>query len=266
MQKASGSLAQAVRIALAASVLAALASPGSATVRFSNTGTTSGWDSTYVEHNGTVAQVSSPAYKGTTAIRFRQIYDSSYTGRYHAEVRKNNMAQNGMEQRYYGYAFYLPSNWQFVSQNYNFGQFITNYYSTDAGECRTAGVPITMHQMLGNVLRTRTISGDTCNEVQTSWDVATVTAGTWHRLLLRATWRSDTTGAFKVWYDGSVKVDVANVATILKGTKQFTFVAGLYANGWHDDGKMVGTQGTRELYVDQVAIATVYAEANPSDW
>ena len=239
---------------------------GHATVYFENTGNTSGWSTIYQEHNGSVTQVSSPVYKGSTALRCRQIYDSSYTGRYHSEVRKSGMAQNGMEQRYYGYTFYLPSNWQFVNQNFAIGQYITNYYDSDGG-CRTAGVPITMHHLFGTTLRTRLKSGDTCNEKVTSYDVTTsVSAGVWHRLLVRALWRSGTTGTYKVWYDGAVKIDLANVATILNDTKQYTWVMGNYANGWRDDGRMVGTQSTRDIYIDHIRAASVYQEANPSDW
>ncbi|KAI2689295.1 CAZyme family PL20 [Penicillium roqueforti] len=104
---------------LSAAALLALSLTASATQIFSNSGTTSGWSSTNQEHSGTVQEVTNVVYKGPTALKMTQVYDSSYTGRYHSEVVKNNVYKRG-DTGFYGFAFCLQENWQFSpAQSYN---------------------------------------------------------------------------------------------------------------------------------------------------
>jgi hypothetical protein len=249
----------AFRVLTAAATLFA-AAPGHASVQFENTGSASGWSSLYVEHNGSVTTVSSPVYKGTTSLRARQIYDSSYSGRYHAEGRKSSLQKRGSD-NYYGWTFRLPSNWQFVDQNYNMQQFIANFSGCSGGQ------PTTMTKLRGTTLSTRVVTGPNgCDRTATSLNIVTsVTAGTWHRVVIRGRWRSDSTGVFQAWYDGSKKIDRSgsNIPAVDTG---YTGCFGMYANGWYDDKKMVGTQGTREWNLDQIRETTSYNEADPAQW
>jgi hypothetical protein len=241
--------------------LAAAPAVSHATVYFSNTGNLSGWSKIYVEHNGSTTQVSSPVYKGSTAVRCRQVYDSSYTGRYHCELRADGLTNQGND-RYYSFTFYLPSNWQFVDQNFNIEQFI----GTPA-EC-SSGQPWTMVWIRNNALSTRTTSGpDGCTRTSTDYLVtSSVQTGTWHRVVMRGRWRSDTTGLFQFWYDGSKVIDKQNIATCPDTDTAMEYAVGNYANGWHDSGTMLGTQSTRDVFVDHVRVATTYAEADPAQW
>ena len=75
-----------------------------ATQIFRNTGTRSGWDSINEEHSGSVQQVTNLVYEGSTALKMTQIYDPSYTGRYHSEVTKNNIYKRG-DTGFYGFDF-----------------------------------------------------------------------------------------------------------------------------------------------------------------
>src|SRR5688572_29461367 len=61
---------------------------GIASVNFQNTGNLNGWDRIFTQHRGTVTQVSNPAFKGSTAVRTRQVYDGP-GGRYHSEIQKH---------------------------------------------------------------------------------------------------------------------------------------------------------------------------------
>src|SRR5436190_22848001 len=104
-----------------------LASPALATVYFQNDGTKTGW-SNYPqspENKGRIDQVSSPTYKGSTALRMEQTYDSAWAlagHGFHAEVVKTN-AQSLNTDRYYGGAFMLPSTWSTIDNNVTFQQF-----------------------------------------------------------------------------------------------------------------------------------------------
>ncbi|HEY9723548.1 MAG TPA: polysaccharide lyase, partial [Oscillatoriaceae cyanobacterium] len=164
-----------------------------ATIYFRNTGTTSGWSSFYVEHNGSVTAQSTPHYDTTTSLRARQIYDSSYTGRYHAEARYSQGAKQGWD-RYYGYCFYLPSNWQYVDQNFNIMQFI------GTPSCATGGQPWTMLWIRNQALQTRITTGpDGCTRSDQNFTItSSTTLGTWHKVTIHGDWESNNTGWFSV--------------------------------------------------------------------
>src|SRR5436190_12426489 len=174
-----------------------------ATIHFENTGNLTGWTTIWHEDGqGDVTEVNSPVFKGVTALRCRTVFRSTYGGRYHTEVRKGGMAQIGMD-RYYGWVFYLPSNWQFVNQSFNVQQFIGN-----ASGC-SGGQPWTMTHLVDHSLITRITTGpDGCTRTHEPFTVSTnVTAGTWHRIVLHGKWQPNNTGTFQFWYDGSQKVN-----------------------------------------------------------
>ncbi len=240
----------------------ATSAPGS--VLFHNAGTTSGWSTSTHEHWGTVTQVGSPSYKGGNAIKVTQIYDSAYTGRYHSEEVWNDGYRPG-DQRFYGFAFYLPADWQFVNQSFNIAQFIADFTNTGCDDW----MPTTMMWISGNQLSTRVKSGTVCGQQTTTFNnIATVTAGQWHRVEIQASWKSDASGFFKVWYDGTKVLERLGIPTTIADpqNRTYSFRVGMYANAWHDQHTMLGTQGTRSLYIDQVGIGTAFANADPAAW
>ncbi|KAJ5972896.1 uncharacterized protein N7479_002814 [Penicillium vulpinum] len=224
-----------------------------ASLIFKNIGTTSGWDKINQEHHGTVKQVTDQVYKGTTALKMTQIYDASYSGRYHSEVVKNNVYKRG-DTGAYGFSFRLQDDWQFSPvQSYGIGQFIADF--TDSG-CED-WMPTTMIALKGNKLYSRVKQGTVCNQkIKGFNNLATVTAGEWHRLEIEAKWESGSTGYFKVWFDGKKVLDEQNISTTVEDDRAFQFRAGLYANGWHDDKQMKGSQGTRQIWYDEIAAGT----------
>lgn len=250
------------RIALVAAALG-LPSAVHATVIFQNTGNTSGWSSIWQENGKcSITQVSTPVYKGSTALRARCTYSSSYSGRYHGEVRKSGMCQRGQD-RYYSFAFYIPSSWQNVSQGFNIQQFIGN-----ASGC-SGGQPTTMTSLRNyDDLVTRIVTGPSaCQRTTTNFTVVTaVSKGVWHRVTFRGKWRSDYTGVFTFWYDGSQKLNKTNTKTHPADDYSLNLAVGNYANAWHDQDKMEGTQSTRDIFVDHIRVATSYAEADPASW
>lgn len=167
--------------------------PSHATQIFRNTGTTGGWDFINREHKGTVDQVSNVVYEGSTALKMTQTYDPAWTGRYHSEVVKNNVYRRG-DTGYYGFAFRLSDTWQFSpTQNYNIAQFIADF--TDVpGNCDD-WMPSSMVWLVGNQLSTRVKQGTLCAQrTETFSNIATVTAGVWHKIVIQASWKTDGTG------------------------------------------------------------------------
>lgn len=243
--------------------LLSLAFSAQATQIFSNTGTTSGWDSTNQENRGTVQQVTNVVYKGSTALKMTQIYDSSWSGRYHSEVVKNNVYKRG-DTGFYGFAFRLQDNWQFSpAQSYNIAQFIADFSDTGCDDY----MPSTMVWLVGNQLYTRVKQGTICaQKIQTFPNLATVSPGAWHKIVIQSSWKTDGTGYFKMWFDGTKVLEKFNIDTTIADDRAFQFRVGLYANGWHDDKGMKGTQGTRQIWYDSIAAGSTFADADPDQW
>ncbi|KAJ5173737.1 Polysaccharide lyase [Penicillium coprophilum] len=233
--------------------LLALGLSAQASLIFKNSGTTSGWDKTNQEHRGTVKQVTDEAYEGKTALKMTQIYDEDYSGRYHSEVVKNDVYKRG-DTGAYGFSFRLQDDWQFSPvQSYGIAQFIADF--TDSG-CED-WMPTTMIALKGNKLYSRVKDGSVCKqEVHGFNDLATMTAGEWHRIEIEAKWESDGTGHYVFYYDGEKVLDKQNISTTIDDDRAFQFRVGLYANGWHDDKQMKGSQGTRSIWYDAIAAGT----------
>ncbi|WP_434390150.1 polysaccharide lyase [Melittangium boletus] len=233
-----------------------------AAVGFHNTGTLSGWNAINREHKGTVNEVTNLTYEGPTAIKVTQIYDPSYTGRYHSEVVKHNVYRRG-DTGFYGFAFRLQNDWQFQSQSFNIAQFIADFGDTGCDDY----MPSTMVWLSGNQLNTRVKQGSVCSQKTVNFtNLATVSAGDWHRIVIQTKWASDNTGFFKMWFDGQKVLEQYNLATTVSDDRSFQFRVGLYANGWHDNGYMQGSQGTRSIWFDEIGTGTTFADADPNQW
>ncbi|KAJ5822676.1 Polysaccharide lyase [Penicillium robsamsonii] len=239
--------------------LLALSLSAQASLIFKNSGTTSGWDKTNQEHRGTVKQVTDEAYEGKTALKMTQIYDEDYSGRYHSEVVKNDVYKRG-DTGAYGFSFRLQDDWQFLPvQSYGIAQFIADF--TDSG-CED-WMPTTMVALKGDKLYSRVKEGSVCKqEVHGFNDLATVTAGEWHRIEIEAKWESDGTGHYTFYYDGEKVLDEQNISTTVEDDRAFQFRVGLYANGWHDDKQMKGSQGTRSIWYDEIAAGTKLSDVS----
>ncbi|CAH0046059.1 unnamed protein product [Clonostachys solani] len=242
----------------AAAALALLPQLADATRLFYNSGTVSGWSGDpFTENKGTVAEVTNVYSKGPTALKMTQTYDSSWKGRYHSEVRLNDGYKTG-DERAYAFSFRLSESWQIVNEGYNIAQFIADL----AGACDD-WMPSTMIWIEGNQLVTRYVNGNyvvpECKRsIQGSGKIATVTPGKWHRVIVEAKWKNDSTGYLKLWFDGKVVWEKNNIATTIKADKQFQFRVGLYANSWQDG--MEGSQPFRQIWYDEVAVGTTLAD------
>ncbi|APR88566.1 secreted glycosyl hydrolase [Minicystis rosea] len=233
-----------------------------AAATFHNTGTLSGWDFINREHNGSVNEVTNVTYKGTTALKVTQIYDPSYTGRYHSEVVKNKAYRRG-DTGFYGFAFRLQADWQFQPQSYNIAQFIADFSDTGCDDY----MPSSMIWLQGNQLYTRVKNGSICNQhIQTFGNLATVTAGEWHTVVIQAKWASDGTGVYKLWFDGNKVLDKSGLSTTIADDRYFQLRVGLYANGWHDTGYMQGSQATRSIWYDEIGMGPTFTSVDPAQW
>jgi hypothetical protein len=243
-------------------VLSMVAAPtaGFATVVFQNTGTTSGWDYLSTQNKGTLTQVTSPVYKGTTAVRARQIYVSGSSERFHSELGKRNVGKRG-DDRYYGWAARVPSNWQFTSQWYILSQLGISYSGLSC-----SGEPLSKSYLSGSTLKLEITTGTPCSSKSSSVTVATgFTAGVWHRLVYRYKLGSDSTGQLQYWVDGTKKLERLNTANITSTSNQVRWSIGLYCSQWFGRA-LEGSQGTRDVFVDQARVASSYNEADPSKW
>ncbi|KAI0145861.1 polysaccharide lyase family 20 protein [Hypoxylon sp. NC0597] len=247
----------------------ALLVPGllvTATPIFKNSGTLKGWDGINHEHKGTVSEVKDQSYKPDTSIKVVQTYDPNYTGRYHSEVYKEGVYKVG-DDGYYGFAFRLDPKWDTShGQSYNIAQFISNLKDNPDNTCKDDWIPSGMIWVEKDQLYIRSKGGNMCKSVLKKYTIGTVKPGVWHRVVLQAKWRSDNTGYYKVWFDGKEVLEKSNIITTYNDKQKnygFQFRTGLYANGWHDDKHMEGSQGTRQLWIDSVGIGSTYEDADP---
>jgi hypothetical protein len=237
-----------------------------ATQSFRNTGTKSGWDSFSIEHSGTVQEVTDVTYEGPSAIKATQTYDPNYSGRYHSEAVHNNGYKLG-DTGFYGFTFRLQQDWQFSpSQSYNLAQFIADF--SDYKSSCDDWIPTSMVWIVGDQLYSRVKTwDDICHQhVNTFANLAQVSAGVWHKVEIQASWKADSTGYYKLWFDGNLVVSKYNIPTTLNDPRTIGFHVGLYANGWHDDKQLKGTQGTRQVWYDEIAMGTMFADADPAQW
>ncbi|KAL2133657.1 hypothetical protein VTI74DRAFT_1935 [Chaetomium olivicolor] len=228
---------------------------------FTNRGTLNGWGGSQTEHNGEINEVTDVFFDQPPALVMTQTFDVSYTGRYHSEVRVLNAYKHG-DTRFYGFAFRLPPDWQFdPPQSYDLAQFIAPFDKCDSF------MPTTMFWAEGTKLFTRLKTGSVCDQKTKKLPLdITLTAGEWHKVIIGASWKSDATGFLRLFYDGKQVLDEQNVATTVSEDVPFQFRVGLYANGWHDDKGMKGSQGFRQVFYDKIAIATTMDEADPDLW
>jgi hypothetical protein len=241
------------RFAGLASAAMSLSTSAHATVYFQNTGTTSGWSYVTREHNGTVTQISAPAYKGSTAVRSVQIYDRAHGDTtLHSELGIRNMGQIGQE-RYYGWAIRIPA-----------GESTGGTISQIATDACSSGRQTEMMVITGAaVIDLKTKHGTACSPTTGRYNIVpSMTKGVWHRIVIRKRWRNDPTAITQVWYDGVLKLSRTGVSNAIAGNNlTYRWSIGLYAGfGGTIDGEK------RSMYVDHARVASSYAEADPAGW
>ncbi|KAI9051621.1 hypothetical protein LZ554_004664 [Drepanopeziza brunnea f. sp. 'monogermtubi'] len=238
---------------------------------FANKGTINDdWDAIFIDSGsqGTVSQVDNVFYESPTALKMTQTY-TGYGGRYHSEVHRYNAYRKG-DTGFYGFAFRLSSEWQFApAQSYNLAQFIADF--SDLPACAETYMPSSMLWLVGDRLQSRVKTGAVCpvsqQRVVPFADLATVTRGAWHTVVIQARWRDDAAGFYKIWFDGQSVLNRTGIETTVSDPRYFQFRVGLYANGWFDDdGGMKGTQPFRQVWFDEIAAGTKFADADPGQW
>src|SRR6185369_16746248 len=181
-----------------------------------------------------------------------QTYSGSGDYTLHSECVKRDVGQNGQD-RYYSWAFYLPTSWVDVSE----GQVLTQL-AADFTCCGGQQTDMLMVQNSG--LYMHRMWGTAATQTNSSTLVAsTVTKGTWHRVVLHKHWASDNTGVYQLWYDGNLVIDESGKPNAFVGTELYRWSIGLYAN-------FRSFTGSRYDIVDQARVTDNYDEAEPALW
>lgn len=266
-----------------------------ATREFVNHGTTSGWSDQYIDPdtNGYIVDSTSASFGGGQSLKFGQEYlGSKYSGRYHAEKHYANGYKRD-DEKYYGFAFRLHSDWEFDPQSYNIAQFGANFddIKWNGQKCDDFS-PTTMIWINGTKLFARTkhgqmLQGQKCPPADKRWDcslgpncqviepfqlksdsssIGDIKAGVWYRLVLRVKWKSDATGEFQAWLNGTEVANRKNTkTTLLDDHRAYQFRVGLYANSWYDEHKMIGNQLQRQLWIDEIGVGSTFTDADPDN-
>jgi MYXO-CTERM domain-containing protein len=233
------------KLQLVVAIAVAWPSAAGAEVLFQNTGNTMGWGRVFTQKAGTITEVSSPVYKGATAVKTTQTYQTSDRANYHSEIIKTKAHLAGQD-LYYGHAVYLPPDWVFHNQNVTFQQW--------APEDPEA--PWILMYLQDDRIRLggRGANGDK--------DVGTVGGlkGTWIRFVTRIRMAND--GIFEVWING--KKEFSQSGNFRAMGPSMRWSNGIYCTRWDTETPT----GPRELsfWHDNMRIATTYEEADPATW
>jgi hypothetical protein len=222
-----------------------------AAVYFQNTGLKKGWSTANPQSGtkGRIVEVTSPTYKGKTAIMYEQTFFGEHRG-YHSECTVAKAISNNQD-KYFGQAIYFPANWEVINKNATFQQFSPE---------NPAG-PWILNFREGNRLY---IGG------QGNRDLGGCTNGVWIRVVVRL--QTKDPGVLAVWVNGERKLNDTDGSlpgrkgyTIHRGSPTARWSVGLYVTWWRDPRVPVG-QKVRQLYQDHFRIASSYAEADPANW
>jgi hypothetical protein len=59
-----------------------------------------------------------------------------------------------------------------------------------------------------------------------------------------------------MWVDDDAVLDLRTRKTTLDDDSAYQLHVGLYSNGWHDDGEILGSQTYRQVWYDEIVIGT----------
>ncbi len=224
------------------SLAGALACHG--TVYFENDGNQEGWPTQgqLPQADGTITDVTSPAFQGNNAIKFTQTWIPNYTGRYHSEVHYQGTEFTG-QTRYYGMTVFLASDWDTADSKVSIQQW--------AGD----GPWIIMEVRGTDLVILPHIAGITT--------IAPITPGVWMRIVTQIT--DATSGTLAVWVNGTQKLHLTGnlVAPATNGNIRWS--CGEYVTGWTGVTSKP-SPSYRELFEDHFRIADTEAEAEPANW
>jgi len=222
------------------------------TVIFQSDGNVNDWNHKLYDPGCSETTVSSPTYKGSTAIKHYINYTSGDVS-LHCEVAQDPAGYTG-DNYYYGWAFMLGSDWP---SSMSAGSVICQL--TGRGSCWNQ---LDFLQIKGSTLSDGTGSGDSCNPTSHTYTITTSvpSRNVWHRLEIHKKWATDNTGLTHIWLDGTIKVQADNLPTAFSGMCSIAWHTGVYG------GFSYGVPETRTIWTDHARIATSYNEADPTQW
>jgi len=230
---------------------------GAGAVVWQNTGTIAPWGHVLKDPGCSIVEVSSPTYRGKSALKHMVTFADAAKLNVHCEVARDPVAVTG-DDRYYGWAFMLGDDWP---DAYDRSSAITQL--TGRGQCWNQNDFIQLSHGLS--LNDNTGGGaDSCNPVSIGdfpVAAAPVSKGVWHRVVVHKLWKGDSTGALEIWFDGVKTVSAQRVATgFADNAAGYAWHCGVYA------GLQPERLGTRTIYTDHFRIATSAAAADPARW
>ena len=238
------------RAALAAIAAATMCTTSFATVYFQNQGDNTKWPNypQKPEAKGTISNTTSQHYgSDKTSIHFTQTFVKGYTGRYHSEVDHEDIQDNNQD-RYYGLAVFVPSNWQNATDQVNFQQW--------AGTGPWLIMRIDGPDIIMLFDSDATGGGEP--------HLTSMPHGVWTRVVSRI-YSHGSTGNFKCWVNGSQKISRNGNFQAPGNGGAIRWSAGCYVSGWFQRSSPQGPS-FRETYEGHYRVTDSQSTAEPANW
>lgn len=224
-------------------------------VVWQNEGTAAPWGHLLKDPGCTLTEVSTPTYKGTSALKHVVNYPSTVKLSVHCEVARDPVGQPG-DDLYYGWAFQLGDDWP---DSYDRKSVISQM--TGRGKCWNQ---LDFFTLTGLTLNDEGAGGpDSCAPMDNGAHpiAQQITKNVWHRVVLHKIWKGDQTGLLEIWFDGVKATSARGISTGFGDmTTGYAWHVGVYA------GVDADRVGSRTIYTDHFRVARTYRDAEPANW
>ncbi|KAF7591737.1 hypothetical protein BBP40_001181 [Aspergillus hancockii] len=179
------------------------------------------------QHDGAVQRLPNVIFGGEITLNITHFNEISHKDGHLTDIQlmENNLYKRG-DEGLYGFTFQLHRAWESQPELvYHLARFDADV--GDIGYAYWIYMPYTMFFVRDNQLHAFIMTGTPCSpKFNYLSNLAAVTAGQWHKVILQAKWRADETGYLKIWFDGVNVLQKYNIMTTLDDDRVFRFAVG----------------------------------------
>ncbi len=238
------------------------ASSAHAGVIFYNPGNdTTAWSGSNINSNCQVATSTAQQYAGTTSMFTKCTFNGSYNGRYHAMKTKSNIGGNGST-RWFGFAFYIPLNHDFLPESMWLFQTIADYGGSEGFKpniwVKINDQKLTFTRQFGPV--------NSATKVETNL-ITNLAKGQWYEVVMKIHFDDDSSAKSEVWVNGTKELNQTGKNYFDSQTKNLRMDVGIYMTNWYQKDTLPDPDASpRAIYFDEIRVgdaSSSFSEVDP---